>query len=297
MPSAPVLRVRCALVGLATIAGVAAVPRHAEAQQVYELKREVAVDLAITLGAATILAVTERYKNNLAPAQCRWCDTNGKGEDVLNPIDNGMRNLLKWRDPSPARHMADTLAFAFAPTVSIGTMMAAAKHDQAEIKFPTDMLLTLEAVMLAGLVNQGLKFLVARERPFIHVMTEDEKKRQSHPSDNNLSFYSGHTSLSFAIATASGTIASLRDYRLKSLVWGSLVPMAALTGYLRIAGDRHYFIDVLTGAVIGSAVGILVPLVFHGRDGKAGDTDAALTAGTISPAAAEPPMVTFSGKF
>jgi membrane-associated phospholipid phosphatase len=297
MRSALVLRARHALLGLAIVGGVASVPRRADAQQVYELKREVAVDLAVTLGAATVLVITERYKNNLAPARCHWCDTNGKGEDVLNPIDNGMRNLIKWRDPSPARHMADTLAFVAAPTVSIGTLMAAAKHDQAEIKFPTDMLLTLEAVMLAGLVNQGLKFVVARERPFIHVMTEDEKKRQSHPSDNNLSFYSGHTSLTFAIATASGTIASLRDYRLKSLVWGSLVPMAALTGYLRIAGDRHYFIDVLTGAVIGSAVGILVPLLFHGRDGKAGDTDAALTTPGLAPASAQTPMVTFSGKF
>ncbi|MBS2013629.1 MAG: phosphatase PAP2 family protein [Deltaproteobacteria bacterium] len=265
----------------------------AHAQSVYELRNDVAVDLTVTLGAAAVLALTETYKDHLAPQRCRWCDTNGKGEDVLNPVDEGMRNLLRWRDPSPARHMADTLAFMVAPTGSIGTMLAASTNDRAEIKFPTDMLLTAEAVMLAAVLNQGLKFLLARERPFVHVMTEDEKKRQSHPSDNNLSFYSGHTSLTFAIATASGTIASLRNYRLKSMVWGTLVPMAALTGYLRIAGDRHYFVDVLTGAVLGSAVGILVPLVFHGRDGLAGDTTAALTAG---PGPIEP-MVTFSGKF
>lgn len=269
------------------------ISQPARAQRVYDLRHDVAVDLSVTLGAAAVLALTEAYKDQLAPSRCRWCDTNAKGEDVLNPIDGGMRNLLRWRDPSPARHIADTLAFMVVPIGSIGTMFAASVNDGAEIKFPTDMLLTAEAVMLASVLNQGLKFALARERPFVHVMTEDEKKRQSHPSDDNLSFYSGHTSLTFAIATASGTIASLRNYRLKSVVWGTLVPMAALTGYLRIAGDRHYFVDVLAGAVLGSAVGILVPLVFHGRDGVAGDTVGALTAG---PGPIEP-MVTFSGKF
>ena len=291
------MHLRGALFIAATAALATVAPRTAGAQQrVYDLEENLPVDLAVTLGAATVLAVTETYKNQLAPSRCRWCDTNSKGEDVLNPIDNGMRNLLKWRDPSPARYMADSLAFMIIPSTSIGTMMAAATNDRAEIKYPTDMLLTLEAAMLAGVLNQGLKFAVARERPFIHVMTEDEKKRQSHPSDNSLSFYSGHTSLSFAIATASGTLASLRNYELKYVVWGSLIPMAALTGYLRIAGDRHYFLDVLAGAVLGSAVGILVPLIFHRRDGIAGDTEPALTRGGLQPSAL-PPMVTFAGGF
>lgn len=272
------------------------VPQRARAQSVYELREHVAVDLPVTIAAATFLVLTETYKNELAPKQCRWCDTNGKGENVLNPIDDGMRNLLRWRDPSPARHMADTMAFILTPTASIATMMAAASNDGAEIKYPVDMLLTLQAVMLAGSLNQILKFTLARERPFIHFMTEDEKKRQSHPSDNNLSFYSGHTSLSFAIATASGTLASLRGYRLSYAVWGSLLPMAALTGYLRIAGDRHYFVDVLAGAVLGSAVGILVPLVAHGRDGIATDTAPYLTPSAIDPASSTP-MMNFSGKF
>lgn len=291
-PHAPAIAMTCALAAALTLS-----PGDARAQEVYELRRNIPVDLAVTVTAATILVVTETYKDQLAPKRCRWCDTNGRGYDVLNPVDLGARSLLKWRDPSPARHLSDILAFMVIPTTSIGTMMAASIHDRAEIKYPTDMLLTLEAAALSGVLDQALKFTVGRERPFVHVLTEDQKARQTHPSDNNLSFYSGHTSLSFAIATASGTIASLRDYRLKHVVWGTLVPMAALTGYLRIAGDRHYFIDVLTGAVLGSAVGILVPLVFHGRDGK--DTVPFSTEVGPAPASAGamPPMVTFSGGF
>jgi len=272
-------------------------PREARAQAVYELRRDIPVDVGVTVAAAAFMIITETYKDHLAPQMCRWCDFDGKGRDVLNPVDHGMRELSRWKDNRPALRIADATAFVLAPTASISTMMAAAINDRAEIKYPTDMLLVLEAVALAGVVNQALKFTFARERPFVHVLTEDEKPRQSHPSDNNLSFYSGHTTLSFAIATASGTIASLRDYRLKHLVWGTLVPMAALTGFLRIAGDRHYFTDVLTGAVLGSAVGILVPLVFHGRDGKDTVPFSTEDQTPVGPGPASAPMVTISGGF
>jgi membrane-associated phospholipid phosphatase len=78
-------------------------------------------------------------------------------------------------------------------------------------------------------------------------------------ADNNVSFYSGHTAMSFALATASGTVASLRGYRLAPVIWVVGIPLATLTGVLRINADRHYFTDVLTGAVLGSAMGFLGP--------------------------------------
>jgi membrane-associated phospholipid phosphatase len=33
-----------------------------------------------------------------------------------------------------------------------------------------------------------------------------------------------------------------------------------------MAADRHYLTDVLTGAVVGGAIGYLVPVLFHGRE-------------------------------
>ena len=37
--------------------------------------------------------------------------------------------------------------------------------------------------------------------------------------------------------------------------------LAALTGSFRIMGDMHYITDVLTGAVVGTAVGLGLPLL------------------------------------
>ena len=55
----------------------------------------------------------------------------------------------------------------------------------------------------------------------------------------------------------------MRGYTLAPLVWATSLPVALVTGYLRIAADRHYFTDVLVGAVLGSAIGFVVPFVFH----------------------------------
>jgi membrane-associated phospholipid phosphatase len=108
-----------------------------------------------------------------------------------------------------------------------------------------------------------VKFAAGRERPFVHALPADEKPLTAHPADNNVSFYSSHTSFSFAVATASGTVASMRKYRSAPLVWAAGLVSAAAVGYLRIAADRHYFTDVLTGAAAGSAVGFAVPYLFH----------------------------------
>jgi len=287
---------RVLLAWIVTFVVSTSIPVTASAQEqpgVYELHRDIPTDLAVTAGAAALLFTSEVFKDHLAPQQCRWCDKNGEGDDVLNPLDRGMRALCKWDNTRPARKVADVNAFILTPSASIATMMLASIDSRAEGKYPTDMLFVLEAVMVAGVLNQGMKLLVARERPFLHAMNQEEKLKQPHLSDNNLSFYSGHTSFSFAVATASGTIATLRDYDLKAAVWATLLPLATLTAYLRIAGDRHYFLDVLTGAVLGSAVGVLVPLVFHGREAR----ETPLFSNAASAPPATPAVMSFTGAF
>ena len=73
----------------------------------------------------------------------------------------------------------------------------------------------------------------------------------------------GNTGNLNAIAAAGGTIATMRGYRLAPLVWGVGMSMAVSVGYLRIAADKHYFSDVMTGAVVGSIIGVGIPLIFH----------------------------------
>jgi len=127
-----------------------------------------------------------------------------------------------------------------------------------------DVLLISEATAVALAMNQAVKFVVGRERPFVHALPDDKKGQTAHPSDNNVSFYSGHSTFAFAMAASAGTIASMRRYRLAPSIWATGMALAAATAYLRIAADRHYASDVTVGAILGSATGIAVPRLFHG---------------------------------
>ena len=64
--------------------------------------------------------------------------------------------------------------------------------------------------------------------------------------------------------------------------------------YLRIGADKHYFSDVTLGALVGSAIGIGLPMLFHGREDEASETAAA--ASPASPAGA-PATFALSGVF
>ncbi len=79
-------------------------------------------------------------------------------------------------------------------------------------------------------------------------------KEERPDSSNNLSYPSGHTATAF-------TNASLLFYEYKdSNLWyaSSGFLFATATGVLRIANNKHFASDVLTGAGIGTAVGLLV---------------------------------------
>ena len=69
--------------------------------------------------------------------------------------------------------------------------------------------------------------------------------------------------MAFSLATSAGTVASMRKHRLAPLMWVAGLSFATTGAYLRIAADRHYATDVLTGAVVGSAIGFSVPYFAH----------------------------------
>ncbi len=226
----------------------------------YDLPR----DLAITGGAAALWVATELLKGALAPEGCRWCEPPG--------FDAAARDALRWRD---GRGLADTLSYVtalgLAPVLVFG-LDALAAHDAGALGgFWVDALVVAEATALAMALNQSVKFLVGRERPFVHALPESEKRATAVPADNDLSFYSGHTAFPFALAVAAGTVATQRGYRLAPAIWASGLALASVSGYLRIAADKHYLSDVLTGAVLGAAVGVAVPLLLHGRRARAAD--------------------------
>ncbi|MFT3926190.1 MAG: phosphatase PAP2 family protein [Myxococcales bacterium] len=243
---------------------LAEAPAQSGTSAVHELPYNLKLDLPLTLGALSIWVGTELGKSALAPEDCRWCRTNG--------FDEGIREGLKWENTTAARRASNWVTVGVLPLGLAAIMSVAAVRDHAADRLPEDLLFISEAVALAGLANQGIKFIAGRERPFVHALPEADKGSTDHPSDNNLSFYSGHTSLAFSMAVAAGTVATMRGYRGAPYVWAVGIPLALLSGYLRIAADRHYMSDVLVGAALGTAFGALTPWLLHRVSPDAGAT-------------------------
>ncbi len=213
----------------------------------------------VGVGAAAWLASELLFKSRLAPAPCRGCDVDG--------LDRAARDALLWCDPSPADTASGLVAFGLAPISAALTLGLAANHDGAFARaFGPDVLIVSEAAVVAMDIDQVTKFVVGRERPFVHALPQWAKGGTNDPSDNNLSFFSGHTTATFALAAAAGTVASMRQYRWASLTWATGGALAFTTAYLRIAADKHWLTDVLVGMAIGSAVGVVLPYVFHRPD-------------------------------
>ena len=96
-------------------------------------------------------------------------------------------------------------------------------------------------------LNYGIKLLVKRPRPVL----EDLPPLGGAPS--SLSFPSAHATSSFAVATAM--------VRVDPAMAGAFVVAIALALGRPYLG-MHYPSDVLAGAFIGVAVGLIVPLTF-----------------------------------
>ncbi len=224
----------------------------------------------ILTGAAGLLWIGSEavFKKDLAPKTCRWCDRSADGMDTLNAVDRWGRGI--GADTAAGRKQWDTWSniggFGVLPVGVLGAQYLLASGSGAPLRYyAQDATIIIESVVVSSLVNQLVKFSVGRERPFVHVLSEDQKGLTEHPTDNNLSFYSGHTNMAFALVTAAGTVSELRGYKHRWLIWAVGLPAAASIGLLRMGADKHYLTDVLVGAAAGTLFGVGMPLLLHGR--------------------------------
>ena len=241
-------------------------PAEARADGVRELRYDGRIDVAVTTLGGLWWVSSELLKADLVPEKCRWCYRAEDGADLLNSVDGGVRKRLLWKNTETAATVSSVVGFFVEPAAMMGLTALSSANDRAIDRFPVDALLITEATVLAGDLNQLAKFAFARERPFVHYLPRAPdaiRALTDSPTDDNLSFFSGHTTLAFAVATSAGTVNSLRGYSLAPVVWSAGMTMAVAVAYLRIAADKHYLSDVITGAVVGSIVGVGVPLLFH----------------------------------
>jgi membrane-associated phospholipid phosphatase len=236
---------------------------HVDAEAV-ELRHDLRVDIPVTAGLAVATVGFRLIRYYLEPSHCRICDGEHTGDGQVNAVDDWFRTALKRQDIYPANVTSYVLAFGVAPLAAAGLTVLSSVDDGSSKNILVDLLVVAQGGFSAMLTTEVLESLTLRARPYVHAMANDEERNAEIAKTGAFhSFPAGHVVEAFGVATAAGTVASMRGYRLAPLVWATGIMIGVATGYTRIAADRHYFTDVVAGAGIGSLIGAGVPLLFH----------------------------------
>jgi membrane-associated phospholipid phosphatase len=202
---------------------------------------------AMGLAAVTYVASETFLKPSLAASTCRWCVPDG--------LDRDLRNDLVWSNPSQAGLYSNLTGYAAAPLAALGLTALEDLEDGGDFGVVLDHTLPiLETLAYSQLVVQAIKFSVGRARPEVAF-----GRTAFTSTDDNTSFVSGHSAMTFALAVGAGMVAHQRHARYEKWIWGAGLTLAATTAYLRIGADKHYASDVVAGGAIGVAAGIVIP--------------------------------------
>ena len=136
-----------------------------------------------------------------------------------------------------------------------------------------------ETMLFAYGFKELAKAVFDRPRPYMYF--DDFPIEEVQKGDWNSSFFSGHTTLSFAAATFTTYVFCKYkpESKWKLPVIATSYTLAAATAAMRILSGNHFLTDVAIGAVVGSITGLLIPFWHYVNPenpmGVIGDTDSA----------------------
>lgn len=165
---------------------------------------------------------------------------------------------IAMRQWSVGAHRTSNVLFGVATAASLATAIANQRGEQP--------LLPVAIIMESGLFSAGLtntvKELVRRPRPYLYNASVPETAH--HPGEDAVSFWSGHTANMAAVTFSTANLVQRSDASpgLKTVTWIGAALAPAAMGYLRVRSGRYFPTDVLTGYLVGAAVGFAVPY-FH----------------------------------
>jgi len=132
---------------------------------------------------------------------------------------------------------------------------------EIENDFTTTVTMYFQTLLLAEAIPFVSKGITQRVRPFAYNDNAPLKDKQNRNAKR--SFFSGHTTTAFAMAVFLSTVYS--DYNphseWKTLVLATSLTLASAVGALRYSSGSHFPTDIITGAIVGSAIGYFIPFV------------------------------------
>jgi membrane-associated phospholipid phosphatase len=217
---------------------------------------------------ATGLGLTAAFGSLALPVdQQRWTSENSFDAAVRDAV---VPNSIEGRER--ARDVSDIALVAQGNQILFDTLVVAWwHHHSAEVAWQMA-LINVETIALNVGINGLITGFASRERPYRGRCGPDfdsDPLDDCRSSKRYRSFYSGHTSTTFAMA---GLTCMHHAYLpLYGGGWAdtAICPVsflvAGLTGSMRVLGDQHWASDVMVGAGMGTLIGLGVPWLFHYR--------------------------------
>ena len=124
-------------------------------------------------------------------------------------------------------------------------------------------LIYAEVVTANVALNTAVKLTFPRLRPCTYDGAACRESGDGKKKDDYLSFYSGHTSTSFAAAIGGSYLfaAAHPDLAVRPWLFGTETALATMTAIWRIRAGKHFYSDVAVGFLVGNAIGIGIPLL------------------------------------
>lgn len=224
---------------------------------------------ALLIGTGTTTAVVLGIAFTPKPDHCRICEPTRLDLALHRPAPPARRRAVA--------HVSHAISFGATPVLVLSFLGASAIRDRDGARFGQDTAMVLEALMVNTAIMSAVKRIAARRRPAFYFHREHEGEYASSPGAENVSFFSGDTSTPFVLVTSGATVAFLRDDPLAPYLLSTGLLFATSVAVMRVRADVHWPTDVLTGAILGSAIGVMLPLVLHPRQ----DNEAVPTAAPL----------------
>jgi membrane-associated phospholipid phosphatase len=217
----------------------------AEPRSVYKLNT--GVDVAVIASAAAANIVPEIFASDLIKPRCP-CNPGEVNSFDRGVIGNNNQFLNSLSDVSVGIAVV-TPALLDALDVGLNSVLV------------EDLTVYVETLTVSGALTTLAKYTV--QRPLPRVYAGQDPELASEPGGYR-SFYSGHASTTFSALTAASLTYNLRH---PSSAWPWVITgvYGASVAAERVAAGRHFYTDVIVGALAGSAVGYVIPWL-HERD-------------------------------
>lgn len=181
----------------------------------------------------------------------------------LNEIEALNRNDVSSLDRAATYNWSEKVSTASDLTVGAIIVSPALFYFSEKMRkdYRTISIMYAETMMLSLALPSIAKAVTVRKRPFVY--NPDAPGYDKLDKDAKRSFFSQHATFAFASATFLSSVYSryYPDSKFIPYIWAGSLLTASLTGYLRFEAGMHFPTDILTGALVGGAVGYLIPKI------------------------------------